>query len=302
MQPLSAPIPAAPAEPPATRLAAEEGKSFGRAWAAFPWVVVAGAAAAAGIWPDASSRWAAWPFLISAAVLGMPHGALDLRLALRVSEGWSGRAMLAAGYLAISAAAFAVLWWLPLLAIAAFGCLTVVHFGAADARDAAMIAGETPPRGVALWVTATGRGAFLLSLPFAWDPGGAMLPVQTALDLLERDAISFSFDAVRNGGAIAAGVGLIVIAIGVGLTRRATLLRSTGKRKESHPTRLVITHVGEAGLLAAAAAVLEPMFFVGLYFLAWHSVRHLRRAALLSGEKPRRPIRTALRQIGRAHV
>lgn len=256
--------------------------------------------------PEASERWAAWPFVISAVVLGMPHGSLDLRLALRLRESWGRRGVLAGGYVAMSAAAFAVLWWVPLVAIVAFGLLTVVHFGAADARDAAMIAGREPGRGVgrgvAFWLTAVGRGTFVLAMPFAWDASGSMLPVQTALELLGREGVSYAEAAVRGGGAIGVGVGLVCVVGGVGgvggvvLAWEGASSGTSRSKRASDNRRLLMTHVGELAVLGAGAAMLEPMFFVGLYFLCWHSVRHLRRAAVLSGDAAVRPARTAVRQ------
>lgn len=289
---------------------------FGRAWAVFPWGVMAAAAVvsvglASVVGPGWSEPVAAWPFLLSAVVLGMPHGALDLRLALRVNTRWSRRAALATGYFAVAGVSFAALWFVPLVAIAAFGVLTVMHFGAADARDAAMIAGHRPPRGGALWLTAAGRGTFFLSLPFAWDPGGAMLPVEVALQLLQSEGISYAELAVRRGGTVAAGVGLLAVVVGVVLTWRHGARAHLAERGKLHDSdaagsqasdflpdneKLLTTHIGELAVLAVAASMLEPMFFVGLYFLGWHAVRHLRRAAVLSGDAARRPTRTILRQ------
>ena len=189
-----------------------------------------------------------------------------------------------------------MLWWLPLVAIAAFGLLTVVHFGAADARDAAMIAGREPARGAAFWLTAVGRGTFLLSMPFAWDASGSMLPVQTALELLGREGLSYADAAVRGGGAIGVGVGLLCVVGGVVLAWERASSRTSRSKRESDNQRLLMTHAGELAVLGAGAAMLEPMFFVGLYFLCWHSVRHLRRAAVLSGDAAVRPAWTAVRQ------
>lgn len=269
---------------------------FGRSWAAIPWAVLAIAVMGSVIWPRWSGQYAAWPFLISAAVLGMPHGALDLRLAMRVRVGWSGRAVLAGVYLAVSAAAFALLWWLPLPTIVAFGLLSVVHFGMADARDAAMIAGHAPPRGGALWMTAWGRGVFLLSLPFAWDPVGAMLPVEVALDLLGRDDVAYSESMVSRGGTLCAGLGLLAVAAGVWREKRRAAVRVSPQPKGGSWGRLLTIHGGELALLSVASALLAPMFFVGLYFLGWHALRHLRRAAVLSGDRPGKPVRTIAHQ------
>ncbi|MFW5681991.1 MAG: Brp/Blh family beta-carotene 15,15'-dioxygenase [Phycisphaeraceae bacterium] len=302
--------------PPAQRPARCDLDRFGRVWAVLPWGMMAAAAVAAVglasvVGPDWSEPVAAWPFLLSAVVLGMPHGALDLRLALRVNKRWNRRAALATGYLAIAGISFALLWLLPLVAIAAFGVLTVMHFGAADARDGAMIAGHRPPRGGPLWVTAAGRGTFFLSLPFAWDPGGAMLPVEVALQLVGAEGVAYADVAVRSGGTVAAGVGLLAVVAGVVLTwQRAARAHPaehgnvTGSDAADSQTgdfspnneKLLTTHIGELAVLAVAASMLEPMFFVGLYFLGWHSVRHLRRAAVLSGDAAGRPVRTFVRQ------
>jgi len=54
------------------------------------------------------------------------------------------------------------------------------------------------------------------------------------------------------------------------------LFHLAGLLKKSERKRLAV-EAGEGGLLLAVACFLHPVFAVGLYFLAWHALRHTAR-------------------------
>lgn len=273
-------------------------RRFGPAWMAMPWGVMGAVVAAALVSAGPQRGWAAWPFLISVWLLGMPHGALDLKLWWQ-GLGTGGRRWRAAGvYLAVMAAALAVLWVWPWWTLLGFVVLTVVHFGSADARDAAWIAGGERIGGVPLWLTAAGRGGFLLALPFVWEPSGAMVPAVVAGELLHAPAPGFDPSRVRLAGAVGVGLGAALCFVGALMTWGRWQARDRDRNASGATGRCLAVHGGEMSLLALAAAALEPMLFVGVYFLGWHALRHFRRVDQLTGQ-PAPPFWPSL---GRQHL
>ncbi|MEM7482766.1 MAG: Brp/Blh family beta-carotene 15,15'-dioxygenase [Acidobacteriota bacterium] len=75
---------------------------------------------------------------LGVAFLGLPHGALDHRvarplLANRWGSGWLPLFLVA--YLAVAALVLAAWWWIPALTLVGFLLLSIVHFGADAAGD-----------------------------------------------------------------------------------------------------------------------------------------------------------------------
>jgi Brp/Blh family beta-carotene 15,15'-monooxygenase len=243
-----------------------------------------GLAALVGVtWPHLSWQYAAWPFLISALVLGMPHGAIDFKLLVDQWQPARRGLLVTILYLALIAAFGVLLWFLPRLTLILFGLVTVVHFGLADARDPLRMLGRAMLSGPALWATALGRGGFVLSVPFAWDPAAAWEPVTMALTLLQTPEPAAGLATIRLGGMLATGLSLALLAVGLGLTFQAEAAASAEEAGGWIDEPLLILHLSELGILAAGAAVLSPLFFIGLYFIAWHAIRHFRQAGTLTG-------------------
>lgn len=177
---------------------------------------------------------------VLAAVLGLPHGALDPLIARRLGL-WKGPAGFAVFNLAYLGAVVAVvlLWLLnPIASLVVFLAVSAVHFGADWNGD----------RPVWLRITA---GVGLLSLP----------------SLGHRAEVSGLYETLAPGGGEAistvqfwiAPVALVGMLIGAGLAIR---------RRPNESVELVL-----AALLAVVA---PPLVFFAIYFCALHSVRHLR--------------------------
>ena len=202
------------------------------------------------------------PFLLSFLFLGMPHGAMDwvVDQHLRRGQGRSTGLRGFSWYLALMAAASAALWLAPVATIVAFFVLTVFHWGLGDV-DAV----DPKPRP---WIRSTigvvGRGFVVLGAAFATDPAASWHPF----------GLLSGHPATGTGVEIARQSGIWALSIGLGLTITWIVLRwRSGERRPA-----VLDGV-ETCLVAAAIATTDPLFGIGVYFLAVHSWRHSIRLA-----------------------
>ena len=177
---------------------------------------------------------------VLAAVLGLPHGALDPLIARRLGL-WKGAVGFAVFNLAyLGAVVVVVLLWLlnPVASLVAFLAVSAVHFGA-DWN------GDRPA-----WLRIT-AGVGLLSLPA----------------LGHRDEVAGLYETLAPGAGEAISTAQIFIApvalIGM-LVGAALALR----RRPNEAVELVV--------VALLAIVAPPLVFFVVYFCALHSVRHLR--------------------------
>ncbi len=193
------------------------------------------------------------PLLASLVLFGLPHGAVD-----HLVPGWvRGRplsrasfAQLIAAYLGLTALGIGL--WLvdPLLALALFFLTAVVHWGASELT---WFPGQR--RRVAF---AAARGLVAVILP--------ALAFPTAFDQATRSLLAPFLthppDLAPTGWLriLAIAAFALVCALGAGQDRRARL---------------------ELLGLVAFFALVQPVFAVGLYFIAWHSWRHIVRLATL---------------------
>ncbi len=222
-------------------------RGFGR-----PDTLLFGAAAAtaaagvAAIEPDAVTQALVLaPFV---ALLGIPHGALDLRLAEAL---WplprvSGLALFGVAYLGLAAAVLGIWWLLPAAALGLFLAYSAVHFGG-DWRDE--LTGWQRPF----------AGALVVSLPAVFWPNEVREIFAT---LAPAEAATGAVTGLRLAAPLAA--------VGV-------LAACAGARWRTPRTAVEL-----AGLTVAAAA-LPPLVYFLVYFCFLHSPRHLAESARTLG-------------------
>lgn len=218
---------------------------------------------------DPLTQWLPW--IVGLVLLGIPHGAVDHIVGSRLigfRTGW-GMSGFVAGYLAVMVVV-GLLWlaW-PLAALLLFLLVAAVHFGEADvawSRETGFLSVErSVPYAICMLVS---RGAMpvllpalahpelfadvsngLLSLqligPSAWDPPAWSMVVGWVVLILST-TIQWTWSAWR---AVRGGVGSRVAAI------------------EAMET---------LGLLSLFLFV-PPVLAVGIYFNAWHAIRHISR-------------------------
>ena len=211
-----------------------------------PWAVAAAAGMAALAAPWLWSR--PEPEIAVAAtalvLLGVPHGAVDHRVARpllipRLGRAWF--AVFAALYLGLAALILGLWLLAPALSLMAFLAVSTLHFGTEDAEG----------RGV---VATLARGGAPIALAILWHP--------------ERTERFFA----TLGGTPSSFAALQLAAwawVPVAAAFAWRLLRRRGARGEWI----------EIGALALAFAALPPLMAFAFYFLVVHSPRHMAELA-----------------------
>ena len=173
------------------------------------------------------------------ALLGIPHGALDLRLARAL---WPlprarGLALFALGYLGV-AAAILVLWQLaPGVALAAFLVYSALHFGGDWRAELSVV-----QRPIA--------GTLVVSLPTVLWPG-------------EVRAVFAVLAPAEAAQLLTSGLRLAALLAGPALLASWAIERRPMRRAP-----------WELGGLLVAALVLPPLIYFIVYFCFLHSPRH----------------------------
>lgn len=189
---------------------------------------------------------------ILAAVLGMPHGALDPLIARRLGL-WRGALSFGAFNLVYSGLSVAIvaLWLVaPVPSLVLFLVVSAVHFGGDWMRER-----SPAPRALA--------GAALLSLPAFRD----------------EDAVAGLYATLAGEGA--RSVAAAQAALGMPLLVLLLVLAVVAARRAPH-------EAVELGLVALLALTTPPLVFFIVYFCTLHSARHLREGFAEERTQPRR--------------
>ncbi|SFR36735.1 beta-carotene 15,15'-monooxygenase, Brp/Blh family [Halogeometricum rufum] len=273
-------------------------RRLARAVFPLPWVVLAAAAAVSlfGVGVAGPARYV--PLLLSVAVLGLPHGALDhVTLSRARNTSPTLRSLAAVGLLyLVLGGLYAVGWFVaPAAAFVAFLLLTWIHWGQGDVYLLVALAEETHlrTRGQRL-LAAVVRGGIPMVVPLVGFPEVYRRVAATTAGLFVADA-SFAWlvaPTVRAavGGTLAA---LTVASLLVGWRRATTAASRDAWRLDAC----------ESVLLWAFFLVVPPLVAIGLYFSLWHSARHLARLAALDSTAAtalrRGRYRTVVARLGR---
>jgi beta-carotene 15,15'-dioxygenase len=238
-------------------------------------VALGGAALAAAPGPGPA---AAVLLLVAAGLLaGLPHGAIDHRVAAALT----GRPVpvVAAGYAALALATWVLLVVTGPVALVAVLLLSVAHFGLGELETVRATTGWRPRGAVAVAVAVAATGALLLPLARSGAQLAAVAAaVSPPLGVLLGDA------AVRLGLALLWGVAAVVAAAAALRARRAVVV-------------LDLLLVGALGAFA------PPLLAFAAWFGGWHALRHAARlttvepecAALLARGQPLRAVGALLR-------
>lgn len=242
-----------------------------------PWLAAGMALILGVLAPGPAARIAPGLFLVSALVLGLPHGAADPW----VPQWATGRRwthvrewLRFGGVYLLAAGATLVVWhWARGVAVVGFLLLTAWHWGSADAS------GVLPPR-TGRWTTlALGRGLVVVAASLALRPAdegrtvvgalagnpatGATI-VETALPLL--------------------GVGVLLETVALSLTALEGV--ASGNLDPEATRRRPGRHALETLLLLALFRFLPAVASVGVYFVCFHAWRHVERLAALQSSFP----------------
>jgi Brp/Blh family beta-carotene 15,15'-monooxygenase len=226
--------------------------------------------------PALTAEAAPVPFAIALVAFGMPHGAADWAVAARLSKrtGFAWRLVGFSGYLALMALSLGFIAWQPSLAALLFLVLTMFHFGMADATAL----GADNDGAVARWGLALGRGMLLLATAFAADPQAAWAPfAQIGEALSPWSASPWSASAWQPDLGALQRFAIVGVAVGAMLAVASAVARA----RAGHG-RIAARDLAEHALVAAMAALADPLFAVGCYFIGVHAFRHTRRLACTS--------------------
>ncbi|ESP89258.1 Brp/Blh family beta-carotene 15,15'-dioxygenase [Candidatus Halobonum tyrrellensis] len=229
------------------------------------------------------SRYRYVPLVVSAVVLGLPHGAIDPLAAARVAGASAARRRhwyLGVGILyLLLGVAYAVVWVVaPVVAAAAFIALTWFHWGQGDlhAMRAFVDRAYLPTRRRRVLFVAA-RGGFPMLVPLVAWPDQYRTVVGGFVARFGGGPVpSWPFDpAVRAalGAAFACLVGWEV-ASGWAAARSGSASTDAGRSAWR-------VDAAETALLSLLFLAVPPVTAVGGYFVCWHSVRHVVRFARL---------------------
>ncbi len=217
-------------------------------------------------------RWLFVPFIASLIFLGLPHGAVDHVILLRLRQQPMRLLSLArviVPYLAI-AAAYLMVWLVaPLVACLSFIALTWFHWGQGDLHSL-------------LWLT---RAAHLPTRAYraaaVFVRGGLpMLVPLLAFPEIYAEVAGATVQALHANGsaevflspALQWSLGLVYATVVLGYAwttyRVAARVHGLSAWRED---------MAEVLLLIVFFALVHPVLAVGLYFCCWHAARHLAR-------------------------
>ena len=219
------------------------------------------------LFPAAAPTVLGMPLVVGLVLFGIAHGACDhwvVPAARPQSRPTSYMLRFLAGYLGL-AALVVVLWSVyPAAMVALFFLLTVWHWGSADAPEPR----SSQDRGQWLLHSVL-RGGLIFAVPALCWPSDTRQIVNGLLEFVGAELVTtsaFTWAATGLGGVVALGH----VALGGFFIRQKqwSLLR---------------TELLELSLLGALFAALPPILSSGVYFVFWHSLRHVLRMNRLMG-------------------
>lgn len=209
--------------------------------------------------------------LSTVLVLGLPHGALDhLTLPRARDESVTLRRVVvfSTAYLAV-AAAYGLAWLLaPAASFVGFILLTWFHWGQGDRAHLALLGDAThldDPRIGRL--TLLVRGGLPMVVPLVGFPEAYESVARTVVGLFDPARGAWLIPLFEPTTRLAIGVGFGLLTLGT----LALGYRAAGDR---HGWRLDVT---ETVLLWVFFLTVPPILAIGIYFVGWHSLRHLAR-------------------------
>ncbi|MEM9480981.1 MAG: Brp/Blh family beta-carotene 15,15'-dioxygenase [Verrucomicrobiota bacterium] len=220
------------------------------------------------------------PFLLSVVVLGMTHGAADFALIRkRHASNRASQALWFSTYALILIASLGLIYASPPLGLLAFAVFSIWHFGSSDIKDLTTETQVIPAKS-AYAIRSLFRGSLIVLSPLIFHPAS----VESIFN--EWIGLSGGIPLAPSLWADFRFVSLIVISV-LGTFTVGFHLSSLQTAKHR---RLFSIETGENILLLVASSILTPLFFVGLYFIGWHSIRHTHHVdhRLLGERKPKR--------------
>ena len=227
--------------------------------------------------PQLVEAYGLYSFVIGMLLLGLPHGALDHLVPFRVGWTWAGRplglGLYLLAYVALAAAYFGLWLVAPTLAFFGFLIATVLHWGQGDVRFLEIFLGRLRPNRLATAVSVLLRGSLPIVVPVLAFPA-------TAESLYRHAAQGLGLNVTRlefGGSSMVFCLGAYMLVLLIAYAFFAV---------QSAPNRTVLwIDALEVLLLIVLFSGVPAYMSVGIYFIAWHSLRHLARLIILRPEQ-----------------
>ncbi|MEM6821339.1 MAG: Brp/Blh family beta-carotene 15,15'-dioxygenase [Verrucomicrobiota bacterium] len=216
--------------------------------------------------------WSVGLFLLSLILLGMPHGALDHLVYFRLKDQsitLPSLGLFIIIYLLLGSTL--VLFWMtvPLVAVGGLILLTWAHWGDGDTTYERHL-GNSVPSTFLYW-----RGALPMIVPLFTNPDHYAQVLSGAVRIAGgSESFVFLQDTRVTMGVF---IGLVVL----GIAHWINVLKSS----EIYPVASWFRQ--DIGLIALFM-LLPPLASIGVYFMFWHSLRHIRVMSELLGKPIKR--------------
>jgi beta-carotene 15,15'-dioxygenase len=225
------------------------------------------------IFPHSLEQYGLYSLVVGIVFLGLPHGALDHLVPLRMGFAWGkkplGISLYLFAYVAIAALYFGLWLWQPLLAFIGFLLATVFHWGQGDVRFLEIFLNRQRISKWGAGVSILLRGSLPMVLPILAFP---------------ETAASLYINAVKGLGLSPLPLDLsspmIVISLTAYMLILFTLYIFNAIKVSANPWTLRMD-MAELALLTLLFCTVPAYMSVGIYFIAWHSLRHLARLIIL---------------------
>ena len=221
------------------------------------------------------------PFVVSVGLFGLPHGAIDHLMPVRLSDTALGRSLAVVSVVyAILGGLYLAVWAVsPAVALLAFLGMTWFHWGQGDvfALRAFGEANHIRTRSDR-WASLVVRGGLPMLVPLLGQPEGYQRVVNGIIALFDPASTAALTPLFRLQTRLALGVGFGVF------TLSSLLWTARHVWDTDTSTAGIAWDAVEIGVLWVFFWLVPPVFAVGLYFAVWHSVRHIGRLAIVDPE------------------
>ena len=218
------------------------------------------------------------PFVVSVLLFGLPHGAVDHLVPLRLGEASLRRSLLVvtAVYLVLGGIYLAVWLISPAVALVAFILITWFHWGQGDVFALRAFGDGTHIKTRSdRWLGVAVRGGLPMLVPLLAQPAAYREVVEGIIGLFNPAAAAALAPVFQVETRLWLGAGFGLLCLGS--------LIWTGRHVYNGEAG--VAGVGwdavEIGVLWLFFWTVPPVFAVGLYFALWHAVRHIGRLAII---------------------
>ena len=219
------------------------------------------------------------PFVLSFLLLGLPHGAADHDVLLKLwNKQYTPRSLFAvlAPYILL-AGIYLILWWVaPLLSFVAFILLTWFHWGQGDLYSICWFTGKSHlNKQWHLYSTVIIRGGLPMLVPLIAFPD---IYERVAMDVISNlsPGIIFEYDVLFSF-QFRMAMGLLFAAI--------VLIHVISTYKADTSWYIDVLEIAQ---LLLFFLLVNPILAIGIYFCFWHGLRHILRIAILYDTEERR--------------